>query len=568
KVERFSDVGLGDSPISSRTRKTSAGKSQKEQEPHKSIYEDALAEEQVKTASTTETFTPPATTAEVAVNEHVTISTTTPINQTITLGGAPADATFCTNAAQTTFQIAPGQSTFIVDNPNATITLNKNADPSTNAATDVGDATFNVAANDANKSNRSSTLSRQSMVTAKDTSHPQDTSLITEDESFEQPIAKSQPMPPHAPKAPTALKLHTQTKVPLSAKGYKVPSRTNELFNPLVQSPVKKKVEAFEHALQAATIEQSKTGTLRPKRLKETSTTHTTPVIGGKIYAPAIGKFLTPTQSSTVTPNIGQMRKLPNSTSKTIGFPKTNLKPTTSASAKALSRDNTSDDLRKGLSQQAEERKKLREQKHVLAAQQREMREKERTERMAKQAKEREEKRIKKQLEIEKKKREQEDIQLKLRQQEEAAAEAAAMKQRVAKAKAIAEQEQEHLAQIEKAKQGTLSKKKMMPPPNPKPEVKSSYTFDMLHEDDSTDDEDKVSYKRPPPPEWSKSTTRGPAIRMQEHCWSEIIDNMFSVEPVTVNLKEIFPNISSQHLKRNSSVMWSTPPRYSELPKY
>lgn len=55
---------------------------------------------------------------------------------------------------------------------------------------------------------------------------------------------------------------------------------------------------------------------------------------------------------------------------------------------------------------------------------------------------------------------------------------------------------------------------------------------------------------------------------MQSHCPTDIIDSFFSVAPTTPDLKQIFPSIDPSQLRRNSSVLWSTPPRYSELPKY
>lgn len=61
---------------------------------------------------------------------------------------------------------------------------------------------------------------------------------------------------------------------------------------------------------------------------------------------------------------------------------------------------------------------------------------------------------------------------------------------------------------------------------------------------------------------------RGPYVLKQEYTPSGYIDSFFSVQPMTPDLKQIFPNIDARHLKRNSSVLWSTPPRYSELPKY
>jgi len=57
-------------------------------------------------------------------------------------------------------------------------------------------------------------------------------------------------------------------------------------------------------------------------------------------------------------------------------------------------------------------------------------------------------------------------------------------------------------------------------------------------------------------------------IKLQEYVPKHIIDRFFSVQPTSPDLQLIFPTIDAKYLKRNSSVLWSTPPRYSELPKY
>lgn len=122
-----------------------------------------------------------------------------------------------------------------------------------------------------------------------------------------------------------------------------------------------------------------------------------------------------------------------------------------------------------------------------------------------------------------------------------------------------------------------------------KEEVKNAYNFDILNTDDSTDDESKpVSAKRPPPPAWSKSNyltinhfvdhhilticfslldpERKKNIEMQTYINSSVIDTLFSVHPLSVDLKEIFPKIDSRKLIRNSSAVWNTPPRMSQVP--
>ncbi|XP_043651765.1 inner centromere protein isoform X2 [Drosophila teissieri] len=374
----------------------------------------------------------------------------------------------------------------------------------------AGDATFEV-----HTSDKKPPLSKQD-------------SLLTEDESVEE-------------KLPT-------TKLPSSIKAIKLPTRTHELFNPLLQSPVKMRVEAFENAANAQNM--------RPKRGKDlqgTPGSSNTPKIG-KLPAPTMGRFFTPTQTSSTLPlSSAQPKKGPASASKATTLMKTatgtNLRSVNSTSTKTLSRENSGDDFRKGLHNLAEERKKLREQKHQQAAQQREAKERERAERMAKLAVERAKKQEERKRIEERKRQELEELQRKMRQQEEAEA--------LKKAK-LKELEQQKLQQLTGAKP-----KKMLPPP-----PKTKYTWEMLHEDDSTDDEGKVTHKRPPAPTWSRSHVRGEAIAMQSHCPTDIIDSFFSVAPTTPDLKQIFPNIDPSQLKRNSSVLWSTPPRYSELPKY
>ncbi|XP_061387772.1 inner centromere protein-like [Musca vetustissima] len=547
KVERFSDLDRKPSPVSSRTRQGSTGirlsqtdnDNEQEQEQQAaettkrgaSIYEDAVE-------------APPINNSKLGgtVNETVNLGPSpAPADATMNLGPVPNDATFCTNPAQTTFQVTPGQTTFVVEggNPNATVTLNKNSG---------ADATFDVRTSTKADKNDDDGAGQRSFETAKDSSLPHDESLLTEDESVEK---EPEPAPVPVAKAKPSTKA-SKTSASAKSAAYKMPTRTNELFNPLAQSPVKMRVEAFENAAAAAS-EQSK----RPQRIKKENVTPngaTTPVIG-KLPAPALGRFLTPTQSSNVTTTGSAVaKKVPTSASKALQKSTSGMlqrSASTASNTKTLQRENSGDDFRKGLHNLAEERKKQREQKHLLAAQQREAKERERAERMAKLAKEREEKRLQKLQEQEQKRRELEEIQRKLRLQEEEAARAKAAKER------------EMLLQMKQ--QQMNAKQRMMPPP---PKASSKYTFEMLHEDDSTDDEDKVSYKRPPPPSWSRSHKREPYVLKQEYTPSGYIDSFFSVQPMTPDLKQIFPNIDARHLKRNSSVLWSTPPRYSELPKY
>jgi inner centromere protein len=93
-------------------------------------------------------------------------------------------------------------------------------------------------------------------------------------------------------------------------------------------------------------------------------------------------------------------------------------------------------------------------------------------------------------------------------------------------------------------------------------ESKKVYDFDMLHTDDSTDDESKPSAKRPAVPSWSKKSSRKPQIVMQSYVNPAVLDSLFSTKPISVDLREIFPAIDARKLVRNSSAVWRTPPKH------
>lgn len=97
---------------------------------------------------------------------------------------------------------------------------------------------------------------------------------------------------------------------------------------------------------------------------------------------------------------------------------------------------------------------------------------------------------------------------------------------------------------------------------------RAEYNFDMIESGDSTDEEDKRSTKRPPPPSWSLTRERLPYIIAQSNIPSKVVDKFFSVAPRDVNLRDIFPTIDDKYLRRNSSAIWNTPPRYSMMPKF
>lgn len=153
-----------------------------------------------------------------------------------------------------------------------------------------------------------------------------------------------------------------------------------------------------------------------------------------------------------------------------------------------------------------EEKKKNREEKMKQAQQQREALEKENREKVLKQQQERDEKYRKIMKEKEEKQR-MDALKKRLMKEKQAkkyAEEKARKDEFLAPAPKPIEQPaltKNDSLQMKLQKQILLEKSFQQK----KAESKSTYSFDMLHTDDSTDDESKPSQSRPAFPEWSKS---------------------------------------------------------------
>lgn len=230
--------------------------------------------------------------------------------------------------------------------------------------------------------------------------------------------------------------------------------------------------------------------------------------------------------------------------------------------------------------QSIEEKRKLREEKIRQAQLQREALEKETREKAIKMQQEREDK-YRKVMKDKEEKQRMEALKKQLLKEKQAKkfAEEKAKKEKFLMPKAVAEPSagnHDESLRLRMQKQMLLEKTAIQK----KEDSKNTYSFDMLHTDDSTDDEEKPSKKRPPIPTWSKSkifrsnsyqfthfyliseSTRKPLISMQSHTSTHVLDAFFSTKPITVDLREIFPGIDSRKLVRNSSAVWRTPPKH------
>ncbi|XP_055621636.1 inner centromere protein [Toxorhynchites rutilus septentrionalis] len=493
-----------------------------------------------------------------------------------------------------TFSVQASNGTFVVPSP----TGMANGTFSVKSPENGANATFDVRQLPGVENN---TFVMESKKTAQD---QRDLSIMTEDNSH----IEESPEKPHVPaakKPPVSKKPSVATKTSSKKK--------NELFS--LQSPIKTRIEAFEKAAVGSPAQMrggtnknttpSQTARLPPK-------TSTTPLASQRF--PSTFKSTgqnTPTTQSTLPPSKG----ISSSASKLAHLQKKPaLASATLTKSQSLSREPSMERLgtlsaaSSSSSLAMDEKKKKREEKQRLAQQQREQMEKEKRENAERLLREKEEKhrklvqekeeklraeqvkKAKKMEEFEKRRHleelnqrmlaEQRAELLKLEQQQRAEREQAELiKMNQAKEsyeiklhkqmyqqKMQTQQKLQHQAQQQQQLQLQLQMKKN----KQSAAEKALFNFDMIQTDDSTDDEstNNKNNKRPPLPSWCSKGERLSAIRIQSEIKLKAIDQFFSVSPMTPDLREIFPAIDSRKLKRNSSAVWRTPPRYSQMPKY
>ncbi|XP_063708305.1 transcription initiation factor TFIID subunit 3-like [Culicoides brevitarsis] len=321
-------------------------------------------------------------------------------------------------------------------------------------------------------------------------------------------------------------------------------NKKHEIFNPNIASPLKEKVQAFEK-LAANNF-------MSPMMMKQKTR---------QIMTPSGMKLTTPMS----LPRIPSFKPasahagLASSISAPLAHKKVVSKPSTSSNSTTSSRDPSVEDLRR-TANAIEAKKKAREEKQRLVQQQREQLEKERRERAQQLQKEKEEKHRKLLEEKEARKRElmsQKKLEEHLRNQKMLDQKRRELMEKEA-LEAAKNKHNESLQRRVLEKQHAAASAK----------TKVKHDFEALDTDDSTDDEGKMHKNRLPPPIWSKSANRRHTTRNQTYVSLRLVDKFFSVQPMTPDLKEIFPDIEPKKLKRNSSAVWNTPPRYSQMPKY
>ncbi|EFN78802.1 hypothetical protein EAI_14357 [Harpegnathos saltator] len=235
---------------------------------------------------------------------------------------------------------------------------------------------------------------------------------------------------------------------------------------------------------------------------------------------------------------------------------------------------------------QMEEKRRKREEKELKNKLAREAREKQELEKRQRAEKEREEKAKLAQLMLEKQREEMEKKRLaqlqraqekeerrkleeqqrlqRLQEQEEAERLLAEQKRREQDAERRKEMEmraQQHAEAMRQKNMLQATQVKYKQAAN-KQQGTTNYVLDSEPDDDESDDESRPKHEIP---YWAQSHVRKTQLAMQRYIPEEIVYKFFDTRKCTPDLTELFHGIDRNRLKRTSSAIWKTPPRFSMM---
>ncbi|GLV40169.1 Inner centromere protein [Carabus blaptoides fortunei] len=356
--------------------------------------------------------------------------------------------------------------------------------------------------------------------------------------------------------------MSNKKQTPVKKAETKKAAKTKPMFSPYANSPVKKRVAAFEQLGTGAIDMPTRVTRTKTKMLTEkenelkgiteetgnrTKSKYITPIMSKKI--PSMVPYTDGKQYRTQTFAANKMYNTSTMSSDVSVKSATAVKPTKAELIERKAEEQRrrlekEDDVKRKkealLQAKIEEQKRRREEKQAKAQKAREQIDREKEEKFRQMLQEKEEKQLEEQQ----------------RKREWATKKAAEMEER----RKI--EEQIKLAKMReyevKKKQEDLRKPKygMKPPPLPTEDCEDS---------DSSSENVKP---RVPGPSWGQKKQLVPHLLMMRHVPRQFIETFFQMQPTTPDLRQIFESVDERTLRRNSSAVWRTPPRYSTLPKF
>ncbi|XP_011498846.1 PREDICTED: inner centromere protein A [Ceratosolen solmsi marchali] len=89
-----------------------------------------------------------------------------------------------------------------------------------------------------------------------------------------------------------------------------------------------------------------------------------------------------------------------------------------------------------------------------------------------------------------------------------------------------------------------------------------NYKIDSDPDEEESDDENKPKHQIPP---WASKHVRQTQLAMQQHIPMKFVLKFFDAKKCTPDLRDLFQGIDPKKLKRSSSAIWKTPPRFSMM---
>ena len=237
------------------------------------------------------------------------------------------------------------------------------------------------------------------------------------------------------------------------------------------------------------------------------------------------------------------------------------------------------------LRQQTEEKRRKRQEKELKNKLAREAKEKQELEKRQKAEREREERaRLAQQIqekqreemekkrmaqlqraqEKEEKRRQEEHIRLQ-RLQEQEEAERLLAEQRRREQEAEKRREAETRAQQQAAAESSRLKNQMLAAHakhGMKHQGPTNYILDSEPDDEDSDDESRPKHVIP---HWAQPQVRKAQLAIQRYIPEKVVFMFFDTRKCTPDLAQLFQGIDRSRLKRTSSAIWKTPPRYSMM---